>query len=115
MDNLASSSLIERKSDERASVSAKKQKYKKTRNTRASSRSKKHYLMQTETQTVNKGFMCEVCGKVFAVKYSVARHFNSVHLKKRMYCPFCKKGFKQKSHLKKHMLQSCKMKSDDFV
>lgn len=71
--------------------------------------------MQTETPTVNKGFMCEVCGKVFAVKYSVARHFNSVHLKKRMYCPFCKKGFKQKSHLKKHMLQSCKMKSDDFV
>lgn len=63
------------------------------------------FLVQNETI---KGFMCEVCGKVFAVKYSVAWHLTlSIY---RIGCVVHLKDFKQKFHLKRHTLQSFKMR-----
>lgn len=58
-----------------------------------------------------KSFNCKICGKTFANKYSAVRHINTVHfLERRFCCPFCKAGFKQKSHLNKHKRISCRMK-----
>lgn len=58
-----------------------------------------------------KGYMCKVCGKTFGVKSSAVRHISTVHfLERRLYCPLCKTGFKHKTHLKRHLLWSCKMK-----
>jgi uncharacterized Zn-finger protein len=60
---------------------------------------------------VDNGFMCKVCEKVFGKKSSAVRHINTVHyLERRFYCPLCKTGFKHKTHLKRHLLLSCKMK-----
>lgn len=63
-----------------------------------------------------KGFRCKICGKILAIKYSAVRHINTVHfLVRRFCCPFCKAGFKQKSHLNKHVRISCRMKIFNII
>lgn len=60
-----------------------------------------------------KGFKCKICGKIFATKYSAVRHINTVHFLERLFCcPFCKAGFKQKTHLNRHVQISCRMKKN---
>lgn len=61
-----------------------------------------------------KGFKCKICGKIFATKYSAVRHINTVHFLERLFCcPFCKAGFKQKTHLNRHVQISCRMKKSN--
>lgn len=109
LENLASSSSSEKNIDFIHSKTLSKDVY-------SSSAERSCLNLMEFLKEHKKSFNCKICGKTFANKYSAVRHINTVHfLERRFCCPFCKAGFKQKSHLNKHKRISCRMKISNSV
>ena len=53
--------------------------------------------------SVTKPFKCQICDKMFPTAYTAVAHMRT-HAVKKHQCTECGKGFRQRSHLREHML-----------
>lgn len=53
--------------------------------------------------TMQKNFVCKICGSAFYASYQLVRHQREVHSDKEYECKLCGKIFKNRTHLNSHI------------
>jgi uncharacterized C2H2 Zn-finger protein len=61
------------------------------------------HLMRNEVQECSSGFICLVCGKTIQMRKNIRRHMKELHVNVQYRCPPCKKMFKTRASIYKHI------------